>query len=95
VREIVDEAKTNGQDVELIDLWKALADEAVRLTAGCKEGEGEKLGTRETGDSEALRKLLVDGLHLTGEGYRIFLAEVSPSPSSSRNGGNSPYIIEL
>jgi lysophospholipase L1-like esterase len=29
-------------------------------------------------DSQALRDLLVDGLHLTGAGYSVFLSEVSP-----------------
>ena len=31
-----------------------------------------------SGDSEGLRSLLVDGLHLTGEGYKIFLSQVLP-----------------
>jgi len=31
-----------------------------------------------SGDNEGLRALLVDGLHLTGEGYKLFLNQVLP-----------------
>lgn len=50
--------------------------EAQRLTPGYVEGQ--LLGSREVGDSEALRGLLVDGLHLTKAGYEVFLKEVVP-----------------
>ena len=72
-REVAREFKDN-QDVILVDLWGALMNEAKRLTEGYKEGD--LLGSRETGDNLALRGLLVDGLHLTKEGYGIFLREV-------------------
>jgi lysophospholipase L1-like esterase len=75
VREIAEEYK--DQRVVLVDLWAALLKEGARLTPGYVEGEGV-LGSKEKGESEGLRKLLVDGLHLTGAGYKVFLDEVLP-----------------
>lgn len=56
--------------------------EAARLTPGYAKDQG-LLGTRAMGDSEVLRKLLADGLHLTGEGYKVFLKEVLPHVGAS------------
>ena len=64
----------DDRDVILVDLWAALMGEAQRLTEGYKADN--LLGSRETGDNLALRRLLIDGLHLTKEGYEIFLREV-------------------
>ncbi|TVY48435.1 Isoamyl acetate-hydrolyzing esterase-like protein [Lachnellula occidentalis] len=75
VREIAEEYKDQG--VILIDLWAALMKEGARLTPGFVE-EGGLLGSKDKGDSEGLRKLVVDGLHLTGAGYKVFLDEVLP-----------------
>lgn len=75
VREIADEFK--DQQVVLVDLWSAIVKEAARLTPGYDASNG-LLGSKQTGDSEGLRKLLVDGLHLTGEGYKVFFNEVLP-----------------
>jgi lysophospholipase L1-like esterase len=76
VRELAEEYKDKG--VVLVDLWAAMMREAARLTPGHVEG-GALLGSREKGDSEGLRKLLVDGIHLTGAGYKVFLNEVLPN----------------
>ena len=46
-------------------------DDAVRLTPQHREG-GPLLGSNEAGDSQALRTMLSDGLHFTGQGYRVF-----------------------
>lgn len=73
VRDIALEFK--HRDVKLVDLWTALMEEAVRLSPGDVEGKG-LMGARESGESEGLRKLLIDGLHLTRAGYEIFLREV-------------------
>ncbi|TVY48921.1 Isoamyl acetate-hydrolyzing esterase 1-like protein [Lachnellula cervina] len=75
VREIAEEYK--DQKVILVDLWAAMMKEGARLTPGFVEGGG-MLGSKEKGDSEGLRKLVADGLHLTGAGYKIFLDEVLP-----------------
>lgn len=80
VRDIAKEFQ--AQNVVVVDLWSALLSEASRLSKSQLEGEG-LLGTRERGDNEGLRTLLVDGLHLTGEGYRIFLKEVLPHVGAS------------
>ncbi len=71
-------AELTEQHVVLIDLWMALMKEAVRLTPDYV-GDGSLLGSLENGDSKGLRHLLVDGLHLTGAGYRVFLDKVIPS----------------
>jgi lysophospholipase L1-like esterase len=80
VREVADEFK-DGK-VLLVDLWAAMMKEAVKLTPSQNEG-GALLGSKEKGDSEGLRTLLVDGLHLTGTAYALFLKEVMPSIAPS------------
>jgi isoamyl acetate esterase len=75
IREIAAEFKS--PDVILVDIWTALMKQAARLTPGYVEGQG-LLGTKELGDNERLRSLLIDGLHLTGAAYKIFLGEVLP-----------------
>jgi lysophospholipase L1-like esterase len=75
VREIAAEFKHDN--VVLIDLWKAFTEEAIRLTPDYVD-DGLLLGSKEKGDSEGFRHLLVDGLHLTAEGYKLFLKEVLP-----------------
>ncbi|KAF4634218.1 hypothetical protein G7Y89_g3888 [Cudoniella acicularis] len=79
VRELVEESK--NKKVVLIDLWSAL----LRKAAGSfpPDAEGDALlGSREKGDSEGLRELLVDGLHLSGAGYKVFLDEILPALGS-------------
>jgi len=75
IREIATEFK--DRKVILVDLWAALMKEALRRSPGNVEG-GALLGSKEAGDSEGLRGLLVDGLHLTGLAYRIFLDALLP-----------------
>lgn len=73
VRSVAAEFKDSA-DVVLVDLWTALMVDAQRRTPGYERGK--LLGSKEVGDSAALRDLLVDGLHLTKAGYEIFLKEV-------------------
>ena len=75
VRQIA--AEFRERKVLLVDLWAAMMKEVARLTPGFVEG-GALLGSSETGDSEGLRRLLVDGIHLTGDGYALFLEQVMP-----------------
>jgi lysophospholipase L1-like esterase len=70
------------QNVVLVDLWSALLNEAAKLSRDHDESRF-LLGSLERGDNEGLRALLVDGLHLTGEGYKIFLGEVLPHVGTS------------
>ena len=76
VREIASEFAE--QNVVLVDINKALLDEAVRRTPGIFVGDQNLLGTLQAGDSQGLRELLIDGLHLTGAGYKVFLDAILP-----------------
>lgn len=75
IREVAAEFK--DQKVVLVDLWTAMMKEAVALNPSYVQGAG-MLGSKEMGDSEEMRSLLVDGLHLTGTGYKVFLDELLP-----------------
>lgn len=75
VRKIASEYCDQG--VVLVDLWKAMMEKATALEDGGSAGPA-MLGSKEKGDSKGLRELLVDGLHLTGAGYKVFLDEVLP-----------------
>jgi lysophospholipase L1-like esterase len=75
VKEIAADFK--DKNVVLLDLHSALMQEAVRLTPQHVQ-EGRILGSLEDGDSIGLRQLLVDGLHLTGLGYKVFFNIIQP-----------------
>ncbi|CZT06805.1 hypothetical protein WAI453_012903 [Rhynchosporium graminicola] len=75
VRELATEFK--DRNVVLVDLWAALVKECARLTPDYVD-DGNVIGTLEKGDSVGLRSLLLDGLHLTGAGYKVFLDIVLP-----------------
>jgi lysophospholipase L1-like esterase len=75
VRDLAAELKDHN--VVLVDLHKAMIDEAIRLTPDFVAGPG-LIGSKDAGDSSGLRKLLVDGLHFTGAGYKIFFDIVVP-----------------
>jgi lysophospholipase L1-like esterase len=70
VRELAKE--NEHKKVVLIDLWEALMKESRQRLPPTNDGKSE------TNDDEGLRKLLVDGLHLTGAGYKIFLDMLLP-----------------
>jgi len=81
VREIA--KKYEDRNVVLVDLWKAMLDVALKSTPDFPYWTGRSkhnilIGQRRYGDNEGLRKLLVDGVHLTGAGYKIFLDQVLP-----------------
>jgi lysophospholipase L1-like esterase len=75
VREIATEF--NDRKLVLVDLWAALMKEGLRRSPGHVEG-GALLGAKENGDSMGLRAFLVDGLHLTGLAYALFLNILLP-----------------
>ncbi|OAA57857.1 ubiquitin carboxyl-terminal hydrolase 19 [Niveomyces insectorum RCEF 264] len=62
----------------VVDLWKALMDVAVARTPGFDPAAngGLLLGDEEGGQQGYLTQLLTDGLHLSGEGYRILFEEL-------------------
>ena len=67
-----------GRGVILIDLWQAVMDEAVSLTPKEYEVGGPWLGSPENGKSGGLDTLLPDGLHMSGDAYRVFLDILTP-----------------
>lgn len=69
VREVAKEYE--DKKVVLVDLWEALMEARLTLTP-TYEVQSQKR------DDEGLRKLLVDGLHLTGAGYKVFSDTILP-----------------
>ncbi|KAI0406704.1 SGNH hydrolase-type esterase domain-containing protein [Xylaria palmicola] len=62
--------------VVLIDLYKAVMEKAISLTPDY-DASGPPLGYTE-GKRGALEQLLPDGLHMSGEAYRVFFDIVKP-----------------
>jgi lysophospholipase L1-like esterase len=62
----------------IVDLHKALMDLAIKRTAGFDPKSGVVLGDEAGGQRGYLANLLSDGLHLSGEGYRVFFEELRP-----------------
>ncbi|CAK7223498.1 hypothetical protein SEUCBS140593_005256 [Sporothrix eucalyptigena] len=62
----------------VVDLHKALMDLAISRTAGFDPKSGVVLGDEAGGQRGYLANLLTDGLHLSGEGYRVFFEELRP-----------------
>lgn len=63
--------------IVLIDLQKAIMEKAISLTPGY-DPSGPPLGYPEGNKRGALEQLLPDGLHMSGEAYRVFLNIVEP-----------------
>ncbi|CAK7213751.1 hypothetical protein SCUCBS95973_001905 [Sporothrix curviconia] len=62
----------------VVDLQKALMDLAVSRTAGYDPKSGVVLGDEAGGQRGYLANLLTDGLHLSGEGYRVLFEGLRP-----------------
>jgi lysophospholipase L1-like esterase len=75
IRDIALEFK--DRRVSLVDLWQAIMQKVVHSRPGATT-DINKRGTKDSGDDRIMRSLLTDGLHLSGEGYRIFWEEVRP-----------------
>jgi hypothetical protein len=63
--------------VVLVDLQKALMEKAISMTPDY-DPSGPPLGYPEGGKRGALEQLLPDGLHMSGEAYRVFFEIVKP-----------------
>ncbi|KAI2637418.1 SGNH hydrolase-type esterase domain-containing protein [Xylaria nigripes] len=63
--------------VVLIDLQKALMEKAIAMTPDF-DPSGPPLGYPDGGKRGALEKLLPDGLHMSGEAYKVFYDIVVP-----------------
>jgi lysophospholipase L1-like esterase len=90
IREISKEFK--DQKIVLVDLWVALMQEGLRRSPG-QPKEGALLGSKEDGDSMGLRALLVDGIHLTGLAYELFLKTLLPLLEPNLTEDALPWIF--
>ncbi|KAI9641449.1 hypothetical protein NHQ30_010256 [Ciborinia camelliae] len=70
-------AEWKDRNVVLVDLWRAMMVKAVQLSPD-QTIDVTTIGTKRAGDDQSMRTLLTDGLHLSSEGYKIFLNEVIP-----------------
>jgi lysophospholipase L1-like esterase len=71
-------AAEHPQTTTLVDLWKALMDTAIAKTPGFDPRAGLALGDPESGLRGYLEHLLPDGLHMSGESYRVLFDIVRP-----------------
>lgn len=72
------EVARENDGVVLIDLWQALMDAAIAMAPGEYRPGGPWLGSPENGRAGGLDKLLPDGLHMSGDAYRILFEQVRP-----------------
>ncbi|UKZ88296.1 uncharacterized protein TrAFT101_004058 [Trichoderma asperellum] len=70
------EVARENPGVVLIDLWQAIMGEAISMSPEDYQPGGPWLGSPENGKQGGLDKLLPDGLHMGGLGYRVFFDEV-------------------
>ncbi|KAM4060182.1 GDSL-like lipase/Acylhydrolase family protein [Hirsutella rhossiliensis] len=89
--------------VILIDLWQALMDAAIAMAPGDYQPGGPWLGSPENGKAGGLDHLLPDGLHMSGDAYRVLYEQVRPHigeewtnlPGRDRTGYLFPDWLEL
>ncbi|KAK2592476.1 hypothetical protein QQS21_009821 [Conoideocrella luteorostrata] len=70
------EVARENPGVIVIDLWKAIMDKAISMTPNDFTPGGPWLGSPENGKQGGLDSLLHDGLHLSGDAYRVFYDEL-------------------
>lgn len=70
------EVARENPGVVLIDLWQAIMGEAISMSPEDYQPGGPWLGSPENGKQGGLDKLLPDGLHMGGLGYRVFFDEI-------------------
>ncbi|KAF7545709.1 hypothetical protein G7046_g9500 [Stylonectria norvegica] len=61
-----------------IDLWQAIMDKASSMAPGDYQAGGPVLGSPENGKQGGLDELLPDGLHMSGEAYKVFYETLLP-----------------
>ncbi|KAF4993012.1 hypothetical protein FDECE_13543 [Fusarium decemcellulare] len=76
--EVVREVAREHPNTILIDLWQAFMDKAAEMAPGDYTPGGPLLGSPENGKPGGLDILLHDGLHMGGEGYRVFYETLRP-----------------
>lgn len=70
------EVARENPGVILIDLWQAIMGEAISMSPEDYQPGGPWPGSPENGKQAGLDKLLPDGLHMGGQGYRVFFDEI-------------------
>ncbi|KAI1816819.1 SGNH hydrolase [Poronia punctata] len=75
--EVARQVATEVPGVVLVDLQKAIMEKAISLTPDY-DPSGPPLGYAEGGKRGALKQLLPDGLHMSGEAYKVFFDIVKP-----------------
>lgn len=70
------EVARENPGVVLVDLWQAIMGEAISMAPGDYTPGGPWLGSPENGKQGGLATLLPDGLHMGGEGYKVFFDEI-------------------
>ncbi|KAM0436889.1 hypothetical protein ACHAPT_002602 [Fusarium lateritium] len=77
--EVVRQVAKENPGTVLVDLWQAFMDKAAEMSSpGDYTPGGPLLGSPENGKQGGLDVLLPDGLHMGGEGYRIFYEALLP-----------------
>ncbi|KHN99531.1 GDSL Lipase/Acylhydrolase family protein [Metarhizium album ARSEF 1941] len=74
--EKVREVAREHPNVVLVDLWRAIMDKAISMAPNDYKTGGPWLGSRDNGNQGGLDHLLPDGLHMSGDAYRIFYDEL-------------------
>ncbi|KAH9906386.1 SGNH hydrolase [Xylariomycetidae sp. FL2044] len=75
--EVVRKVAASVSGVTLIDLHKGIMDKAISMTPDY-DTNGPPLGYPKGGNRGALKQLLPDGLHMSGDSYRVFFDLVQP-----------------
>lgn len=73
--------KEFGKDLLVLDLWSAVMDEVIRESHS-QTTDGLIPGSRELGENKTLSRLLPDGLHFSGPGYKLFFELLMSSMKS-------------
>lgn len=88
------EVARENPGVVLIDLWQAIMGEAISMSPEDYQPGGPWLGSPENGKQGGLAKLLPDGLHMGGQGYRVFFDEIKAHIGQDINPDDrTDYII--
>lgn len=89
VREI---AAAHPDTVTLVDLWRGIMDRAIEKTSGFDGSGGKALGDPDSGLRGYLEHLLPDGLHMSGESYRVFF-ELVKGHIGGEWAGTEEYVL--
>lgn len=76
--EVAREVARENTDVTLIDLWRAIMDKAISMSPHDYKPDGPWLGCPENGKPGGLDELLPDGLHMSGDAYRVLFDLIVP-----------------